>query len=394
MKTMKKLAALIIAAALMITASLPAASMKAVTYDQHDVDKLRTFFSTISDSGYPNGEACNDSDYNIDDPASWSCCTWTGSGKLKTVSFSNLGWAVSGRLDLSGCTGLTNISATDCFITSVDVTGCSALVSLNLTGDLLTSIDVSTCPELQLLWLKKNGISSVDLSANGKLTSLDVSENVFTELDVSHCPLLTVLRCGSNSIASLDLGGCTLITELNVKTNQLSELDLSVMTNLTKFISFGNPLSLLDISCMNGGESFVIDKVGGGYIGTRVMYLSNGLVTYASAEPIDGETFLGWYSGDELISSEEWLECGFGDGAKHLTARFTGEPEPEPLMGDVDGDGEVTASDALLLLRYVLDVIGPEGLHLDAADVNRDGAIGADDCLLVLRYSMGIIDSF
>ena len=135
MKTMKKLAALILAAALAITVSLPAVSLGAEDYDQHDVDKLRAFFSAVSDSGHPNGEACNDEGYDINDPSTWSSCTWTANGRLKTISFSDLGWAVSGVLDLSGCTGLTNVTATDCFLTGAVVTGCSSLVSLNLTGN-------------------------------------------------------------------------------------------------------------------------------------------------------------------------------------------------------------------------------------------------------------------
>ena len=64
------------------------------------------------------------------------------------------------------------------------------------------------------------------------------------------------------------------------------------------------------------------------------------------------------------------------------------------MLGDVDADGSVTASDALLMLRYTMGIIGPEGLHLEVGDVNLDGVYGADDCLLIMRYAMQIIDSF
>lgn len=58
--------------------------------------------------------------------------------------------------------------------------------------------------------------------------------------------------------------------------------------------------------------------------------------------------------------------------------------------GDVDGDGEVTAADALIALRASMDMqeLTPE--QIEQADVDGDGDITAADALLILRMSMGI----
>lgn len=72
---------------------------------------------------------------------------------------------------------------------------------------------------------------------------------------------------------------------------------------------------------------------------------------------------------------------------------FVTEPEAE-LIGDVDGDGEVTAADALLALRYVMGLAELDEAQLAQADVNGDGEVTIVDSLLIQRYAMGVIESF
>ena len=60
------------------------------------------------------------------------------------------------------------------------------------------------------------------------------------------------------------------------------------------------------------------------------------------------------------------------------------------LMGDVNDDGAVNVTDALLVLRYSMGLISSLPV-LAAADVNNSGSVDMTDALLVLRASMGII---
>lgn len=59
------------------------------------------------------------------------------------------------------------------------------------------------------------------------------------------------------------------------------------------------------------------------------------------------------------------------------------------LLGDVDGDGELTSVDALVVLRYAMQIISE--IDTELADVNGDGQVNSLDALLVLRRAMGII---
>jgi hypothetical protein len=66
------------------------------------------------------------------------------------------------------------------------------------------------------------------------------------------------------------------------------------------------------------------------------------------------------------------------------------EGEPAALQGDVNCDDEVTAVDALFILRDVAQIPPPaECLDL-AGDVNCDGARTAVDALGVLRFVAGL----
>lgn len=75
-----------------------------------------------------------------------------------------------------------------------------------------------------------------------------------------------------------------------------------------------------------------------------------------------------------------------------LTDSDTDEPKPNGICGDVDGDGTITASDALMILRASVGTenLTPEQTAL--ADVDGDGNITANDALTVLRHSAGMVD--
>lgn len=411
----------------LLFAAVPAFALSVKDYNSHDVQKLRTFFEYQGESPFKNGVSINGSGYDPDDPATWTSCSWAGDGRLAAISFSGLGWAVEGYFDLSGCTGLTSVNASDCFISSVNFSGCTALTSLNLTGCDLTSLSVSSCTELVTLLAGSNDITSLDLTNNTKLTGLDCSANHLTSLNVTDCALLTTLICSNNNITSLDLSNCPNITDLRCKTNLLTELDISNLTGLTKLFCFNNRLTSLDISVMNGGASFVIDSVGGGYIGTKCYFNSQGLPEIkASYNVPGGVNFLGWYSDETFLSSDELYPCVFGQGTKHLTAHFDGvDPTPTPtpaptptptpaptptptptptpaptvaptpsfVLGDANGDGAVTLEDSLLILRFYMDLVPESSINTAASDVDGSGDVTLLDALKVMRFVMSLIGS-
>ena len=72
-----------------------------------------------------------------------------------------------------------------------------------------------------------------------------------------------------------------------------------------------------------------------------------------------------------------------------------GEPvPPEFLWGDVDGDGDVDTADALLLIRFCLDLEAEESIYFGHCNVNGDETVDLSDALLIYRKVLGLIDAF
>ncbi len=57
-------------------------------------------------------------------------------------------------------------------------------------------------------------------------------------------------------------------------------------------------------------------------------------------------------------------------------------------MGDVNGDGNIDAKDALMVLKAAVDKVDLTDSQAKAADVNKDGKIDAKDALEILKHSV------
>ena len=94
------------------------------------------------------------------------------------------------------------------------------------------------------------------------------------------------------------------------------------------------------------------------------------------------------------------LESGSGKNFRPV-ALFTFEyaqaepdPEPEVKYGDVNGDGTIDVSDALLICQIYLANVTPTDAQKAAADVNGDGTTDVSDALMVCQYYLGNITGF
>ena len=74
-----------------------------------------------------------------------------------------------------------------------------------------------------------------------------------------------------------------------------------------------------------------------------------------------------------------------------VTVVISGGTGPAPVVnGDADGDGEVTISDALAVLRLALGLVDSVE-QPEAADANGDGTVNIEDALLTLRIALGLV---
>jgi len=62
----------------------------------------------------------------------------------------------------------------------------------------------------------------------------------------------------------------------------------------------------------------------------------------------------------------------------------------DTIVGDVNGDGEVTAADASLVLKHIVGTRTLSPAEQDVADVTNNGTISALDAAWILQCSVGI----
>ena len=71
-----------------------------------------------------------------------------------------------------------------------------------------------------------------------------------------------------------------------------------------------------------------------------------------------------------------------------------GHIQPAVTLGDVNGDEEVNANDALEILKYAAKMVELDSTQLAAAEVDGVAEVNANDALAVLKYAAKMIDKF
>ena len=357
-------------------------------YNDHDYQKMVAFFEQTDENGVRNGEKLSE-DYDPTDPETWweydgdycrGIVEWTtvaGEYRLYNIFFGGIGndalpLELVGFLDVSGCTALVKVrcrSWGDIQLTGLDVSGCAALEVLGCSRNLLTELDVSGCTSLVELYCLANELTELDVSGCAALEELDCDYNHMTELDVSANTELRRLYCYGNQLTELDVSANTELEELGCSGNQLTELDLS-----------NNPRIDID----------TISAEGSGFIGVGTEWDENS-ESYCCIEAasVPGNSFCGWYAVDgTLLSTNVEINRNDFDGVNDFVARFTASTPGG--VGDVDGDGAVRVSDAVLIMRYALGLIEFTPEQILCGDVDGDGFVKVADAVMVIRIALGL----
>lgn len=411
-------------------------------YNDHDYQKMVAFFEQTDENGVRNGEKLSEN-YDPTDPGTW----WEADGseigvewtvdddeyRICEIRIGSSRLGMMGNLDVSGCTGLDRLDCSENQLTEINVSGCTALTDIDCSNNKLTELNVRTNTELYTLrcygnqlteldvsentWLYElycfgNELVRIDISGCTDLDGLDCSENQLTELDLSGNTFLRWLYCSGNRITELDLTANSELEALRCSENQLTAIDVSANTSLTELHCSGNQLTELDLSentsvyrleCEDNYITFLdltnnridIDTVsaeGPGFIGVKTVIPGEYLVPAISAVPAPGSTFCGWYATDgTLVSTEAELvidreECYY---PYNFIARFTASTPGG--IGDVDGDGVVRVSDAVLIMRCALGLIEFTPEQILCGDVDGDGVIKIADAVMVIRIALGLV---
>ncbi|MDD4516269.1 DUF6383 domain-containing protein [Massilibacteroides sp.] len=234
--------------------------LTAQTYNSQDLSKLKTFMEEPSggkrniDMLWAGAPAALDVD-----GANWvldiaTYVKWNGD-RLSRIEAKKKG--LSGKLDLSGCAGLSCVYLGDNSLTEVDFKGCTNLEYVYLCINQITSINIQDCYNLKEFMASSSQYTTLDISNRKKLFNLHIPNNKqLTSLKVEGCSALKLLNFTKGSVRDLDLTGCGNLTKLECYGNQITALDLSktpVITTLEisgtdALGTYTNPLTSLNVS--------------------------------------------------------------------------------------------------------------------------------------------------
>ena len=97
---------------------------------------------------------------------------------------------------------------------------------------------------------------------------------------------------------------------------------------------------------------------------------------------------------DTLSDGEHTFTLEYKDDKKVDVFMTVTAPAVGGIIGDVNGDGEVTADDALDILKSKAGLLVLTDKAKKVADVDGDGEITSDDALNILKKKAGLIDKF
>jgi len=115
---------------------------------------------------------------------------------------------------------------------------------------------------------------------------------------------------------------------------------------------------------------------------------SAGSLVNVTATPASGYTFSGWSGACTGPGS-----CSVTMSAdKTVTANFTAQPTA--VLGGVKGDGQVSSTDALIILSADVGINTSQYCPMNCGDVNGDKVVNSTDALILLSWEVGIPVSY
>lgn len=296
-----------------------------------------------------------DFDYRVLDDGTVETLKYTGNDKDVVIPDTIDGKTVTSIGDgtFYNRTDLTSVAIPDSITNVADgaFSYCTALTSVNFS-EKLESINYGAfagCSALVSIDIPES-VSSVGIAAFSKCTalkSITLPENV-TSIEAfafANCTELTDVTIPKN-VTTIELGAfgsCSALTEIDIP-DSVTKIGYGAFANCASLNSVTVPDSVTDIEdkVFEGSEDVIIFANEGSY-----------------AEKYASET------------NTKFVATGI-----------------KVLLGDVNGDGSVSALDAFIARRAMLEIeqLTPESFA--AADINGDGIITVDEPLDIQRYTV------
>ena len=172
--------------------------------------------------------------------------------------------------------------------------------------------------------------------------------------------------------------------------------DTEIDTNIPQIdleVTEGSEGSVFDPESNDKGVTFTINSTADKLVNVKLGDETIDPESYTVTQTDDGVsiTFKPEFL-EKLTSGEYSVIAHFTNGIAHMPITVGAKIDTR-ICGDFDGDEDVTASDALVVLRISAGLEEIDDADFALADVDGDKDITANDALSILRYSAGLDES-
>ncbi len=233
-------------------------------------------------------------------------------------------------------------------------------------------------------WLSSLTVEGYDLTFDGNKTSgysIQVPESV-SSVNISAKTISSKAKVEGTGKVNLNPGSNNIKIVVTAENGNKKTYYVEIVRNATNLIPLtGISLDKTELTMFNGE--------------TRKL-----TVKYNPSNTTDNKTVT-WTSSDKTVVTVEndGTVKAIGKGTATLTAKvgsFTATCKitvsNSVLIGDIDADGAVTISDALMIFKYKSGEIKLSNTAIKAADTDKNNKVELSDALRIFKYKSGEID--
>ena len=287
------------------------------------------------------------------------------------------------------CSGLTSIDVSHFDTRNVTImrsmfSGCSSLTSLNVSN-----FDTRNVTDMSSMFLACSSLTSLDVSS---FNTSNVTDMSYLFQDCSNLTTFDLRNFNTQNVTNLSFMfyRCTGLTNVN-----LSNFNTQSVTTLSYMFGACPSLTTLDLSSFNTATVTYMSYMFVNCSNLKTIYVGDGWST---------EGLTGANSSTNMFAACTSIVGGKGTvyDSSHWDkeyARIDGGPEsetpgyltekPDILLGDVNGDGQITIADVTALVNIILGKDTTGQYNHAAADVNQDNQITIADVTALVNKILG-----
>ena len=317
---------------------------------------------------------------------------------------STYGWFLR-MANLTSIVGIENLNTRKVTTMRSMFNGCSNLTSLDVSHFKTQNVTSMRC-----LFQNCSGLTSLDVSNfnTAKVTDMSYMFNncsSLTSLDVSNfntakVTSMTYMFAYCSSLTSLDLSGFDTknVTDMsfmfyisgNIASLDVSSFNTENVTDMQRMFYKCGSLTSLDLSSFNTAKVTEMDWMFSWCSNLTTIYVSDKWSIDAVNDAnnmFTNSTSLVGGMGTTFDSNHVDKAYAHIDGGADNPGYFT--EKPAFLLGDVNGDGQITIADVTALVNIILGKDTTGQYNHAAADVNQDNQITIADVTALVNIILG-----